>query len=263
MSDVWSKRMRPSDGAVWVTGASAGIGRAVALELADEGWTVWASARSADKLEALAAERPGKIRALPCDVSDRDAMAAAVETITSEGPLALAILNAGLYVPMRAQEFDAGKTAKTFDVNVNGVANGLDPLLKYMIPRRDGHIAITASVAGYRGLPRAAAYAATKAALINMAECLAYDLIDLDVRISVICPGFVKTEATEVNDFEMPFVIPSDEAAKRIVEGLRKPGFEIAFPRRFEMILKTIGLLPNRWYLAVMRKMMGWDANVK
>ena len=94
-------------------------------------------------------------------------------------------------------------------------------------------------------------------------EALAFDLIDLGVRISVICPGFVKTEATAVNDFEMPFVIPSDEAAKRIVEGLRKPGFEIAFPRRFEMILKTIGLLPNRWYLAVMRKMMGWDANVK
>ncbi|MFN3262247.1 MAG: SDR family NAD(P)-dependent oxidoreductase [Pikeienuella sp.] len=260
---VWSKRMRPADGAAWVTGASAGIGRAVALRLADEGWTVWATARRADALEALAAERPGKILPLPCDVTDRGGMAAAVAAITAEGPLALAILNAGLYIPLRAQEFDAGKAAKTFDVNLNGVANGLDPVLKHMIGRRDGHVAITASVAGYRGLPRAAAYGATKSALITMAEALAFDLIDLDVRISVINPGFVKTDATSVNDFEMPFVIPADEAAKRIVEGLKKPGFEIAFPRRFEILLKTIGLLPNRAYLAVMRKLMGWDERVK
>lgn len=259
---VWSKRMRPEDGATWITGASAGIGRATALALADKGWTVWATARSAEKLEALAAERPGKIRALPCDVTDRAAMAAAVATIEAESPLALTILNAGLYIPMRAQEFDAGEAAKTFDVNLNGVANGLDPVLKSMIARRDGHVAITASVAGYRGLPRAAAYAATKAALINMAECLAYDLIDLNVRISVICPGFVKTEATDVNDFDMPFVIETEEAARRIVTGLEKPGFEIAFPTRFEMLLKTIGLLPNRAYLAVMRKLMGWDKDV-
>ncbi|MEM7545750.1 MAG: SDR family NAD(P)-dependent oxidoreductase [Pseudomonadota bacterium] len=260
---IWAKRMRPSDGAAWVTGASAGIGKATALRLADEGWTVWISARGADKLDAIAAERPGKIRALPCDVTDRAAIAEAVKTITDEGPLALAILNAGLYIPMRAQEFDAEKAARTFDVNLTGVANCLDPVLKHMIGRRDGHVAITASVAGYRGLPRASAYSATKAALIAMAESLAYDMIDLDVRISVICPGFVKTEATAVNDFSMPFVMTTDEAATRITEGLKKPGFEIAFPHRFEYILKTIGLLPNRWYLAVMRKLMGWDASVK
>lgn len=255
--------MRPGDGAVWVTGASAGIGKATALRLADEGWTVWITARSADKLEAVAAERPGKIHALPCDVTDQAGMAAAVKTITDAGPLALAILNAGLYIPMRAQEFDAAKAAQTFDVNLNGVANSLDPVLKHMIERRDGHVAITASVAGYRGLPRASAYSATKAALIAMAESLAFDLIDLNVRISIICPGFVKTEATAVNDFEMPFVISTDEAAKRITDGLAKPGFEIAFPHRFEYLLKTIGLLPNQWYLAVMRKMMGWDSSVK
>ena len=109
---VWSQVVSPADGSAWVTGASAGIGRAVALRLADEGWTVWATARSADKLDALAAERPGKIRALPGDITDAAAMIAAVEQITAEGPLALAILNAGAYAPMRAQEFDAA-TAKT------------------------------------------------------------------------------------------------------------------------------------------------------
>lgn len=258
---VWSKRMTPADGAAWVTGASGGIGKAVAERLADEGWTVWATARSADDLAAMAKARRG-IRPLPCDVTDRAAMAAAVETITAEGPLALAVLNAGIYEPMRAQDYDAGVVERTFAVNIGGVANGLDPVLKHMIARRDGHVAITASVAGYRGLPRSAAYSATKAALISMAECLAYDLIDLDVRISVICPGFVKTPATAGNDFAMPFLMETDEAARRIVEGLRKPGFEIAFPRRFEYILKTIGLLPNRWYLAVMRKLMGWDETV-
>lgn len=258
---VWAKRMLPSDGAAWVTGASAGIGRATAERLADEGWTVWATARGAEDLEEMAKARPA-IRPLPCDVTDADAMARAVETMTADGPLALVILNAGVYIPMRAQEFDAGEVAKTFGVNVVGVANGLDPVLKHMIGRRTGHVALTASVAGYRGLPRSAAYSATKAALISMAECLAYDLIDLDIRISVICPGFVKTEATAVNDFEMPFVLETEEAARRIVEGLKKPGFEIAFPHRFEYILKTIGLLPNRWYLAVMRKLMGWDDKV-
>ena len=96
-----------------------------------------------------------------------------------------------------------------------------------------------------------------------MAEALAFDLIDLNVRISVINPGFVKTEATAVNDFEMPFVIETDEAATRIVEGLKKPGFEIAFPRRFALILRTLGLLPNQWYFGAMRRMMGWDASVK
>jgi short-subunit dehydrogenase len=131
-----------------------------------------------------------------------------------------------------------------------------------MIARNAGHVALTASVAGYRGLPRASAYSATKAAMIAMAEALAFDLIDLGVRISVINPGFVETEATAVNDFEMPFVMSTDAAAKRIVEGLKKPGFEIAFPRRFALILRTIGLLPNQAYFWVMRKMMGWDSNV-
>jgi short-subunit dehydrogenase len=122
-------------------------------------------------------------------------------------------------------------------------------------------VAVTASVAGYRGLPRAAAYSATKAALIAMAEALAFDLIDLNVRISVINPGFVETDATSVNDFQMPFLMTTDEAARRIVKGLERPGFEIAFPTRFELILKALGLLPNRAYFAVMRKAMGWDAS--
>lgn len=260
---VWSQVARPEDGAAWVTGASGGIGRALTLALADRGWTVHATARSEDELRALADERPGRIIPAPGDVTDAARMAEIVKGIEADGALALAVLNAGLYIPMRAQEFEAAVVAKTFAVNVNGVANGLEPVLKAMIARRKGHVAITASVAGYRGLPRAAAYGATKAALIGMAEALAYDLIDLNVRISVINPGFVETEATSVNDFEMPFLMTPEDAAARIVKGLEKPGFEIAFPTRFRLILRALGALPNRAYFAVMRRAMGWGPDVR
>lgn len=253
--NVFNQIARPADGHAWVTGASAGIGRAVTLLLVDRGWTVHATARDPAALDALAAERPGRIIAHPGDVTDAEAMAAIVAEIEAEAPLALVLLNAGIYLPMRAQEFDAAKAAKTFDVNLTGVANGLDPVLKAMIARGRGHVAVTASVAGFGGLPQAAAYSATKAGLIAMAQSLALDLMDLGVRISVINPGFVETEATGVNDFKMPFVMSPDEAARRIVEGLERPGFEITFPRRFALFLRALNLLPNQLLFRAWRRM--------
>ena len=253
--------MTPADGAAWITGASGGIGRATALELARRGWTVFATARSADALDALAAEAvplSGAIIALPGDVTDAAAMAAALGKIEAEGPLALAILNAGVYTPMRATNFSAETAAKMLRVNLEGVTNALEPLLAAMIARGHGHVAITASVAGYRGLPDAAVYSATKAGLIALCEALAMDLVDLGVRISVINPGFVETEATSVNTFTMPFLMTPAKAAERIVAGLAKPGFEIAFPRRFALILRGLGLLPNRAYIWAVRRMLGW-----
>ncbi|MEO1293488.1 MAG: SDR family NAD(P)-dependent oxidoreductase [Pseudomonadota bacterium] len=249
---------KPADGAAWVTGASAGIGRALALRLAEQGWTVYASARSADKLDALAAENP-RIRAMPGDVTDLERMRAIVAEITATEPIALAVLNAGVYTPMRAQEFDAVTAKQMFDINQTGVANCLDPLLPHLIERRTGCVALTASVAGYRGLPRAAPYSGTKAALIAMAESLAFDLAPIGVRISVINPGFVETEATAVNEFEMPFLMQTDEVAEKIVAGLGRGGFEIAFPTVFVMILKTLGFLRPRSYFWLVRKMIGWD----
>lgn len=257
---VLSKVMRPADGAAWVTGASGGIGRAVVLKLARRGWTVYATARSEDQLKALANEAeelPGTIIPAPGDVTDATRMEEIVAGI--EGPLALAILNAGIYTPMRAVDFSADTARKMWRVNLEGVSNALAPVLRHMIERGTGHVALTASVAGYRGLPDAAIYSGTKAALIAMAEALAMDGEDLGIRFSVINPGFVETEATAVNGFEMPFLMKPEEAADRIVNGLYKPGFEIAFPTRFELILKTIGLLPNRAYIWLMRKALGWD----
>ena len=256
---VFSQVQRPRDGAAWVTGASGGIGRAVALRLAAEGWTVYATARSEETLSRLADESKGKIIPRAGDVTDAARMTEIVEGITSDGPLALVILNAGIYTPMRASNFEAKTATKMFDVNLTGVANGIDPVLRHMIGAGRGHVAVTASVAGYRGLPDAAAYSATKAGLIAFCEALAMDLVDLGVRISVINPGFVETEATSVNSFEMPFLMQTDDAAARIVEGLKKPGFEIAFPRRFALMLRLIGLLPNRAYIWAVRKMTGWN----
>jgi NAD(P)-dependent dehydrogenase (short-subunit alcohol dehydrogenase family) len=254
----FSSIARPRDGAAWVTGASRGIGRAVALKLAERGWTVYVSARSEADLKAVAAEH-ASIHPLPCDVTDSASVEAAVRTITAERPIALALLNAGIYQPMRASNFDAEAARKMLDVNLGGTVTCLDPVLKHMLAQKQGHIALTASVAGYRGLPDAAVYSGTKAAMIAMAEALAMDLSSGPVRISVINPGFVDTDATAVNSFEMPFLMQPEEAARRIVQGLERPGFEIAFPRRFAAILRLIGLLPNRAYIWTVRKLTGWD----
>lgn len=259
--NVWHKVMTPQDGSVWITGASSGIGRETALLLARQGWQVHATARRAGALETLAAEvagGPGSIHPQPGDVTDPEAMRRIVARITQGGPLALAILNAGVYLPMRARGFRAGDAAKTFSVNLTGVANGLDPVLEHMVARRHGHVALIASVAGYRGLPNAAAYSASKAGLIAMAEALAMDLADLGVRISVVNPGFVETPATAVNRFAMPMLMQPAEAAERLVRGLSRPGFEIRFPRRFALALRLIGLLPNRAYIHVVRRATGW-----
>ncbi len=257
---TFDRIVRPADGAAWITGASEGIGRATAMRLCTEGWKVYATARSVPDLEALkhGAQGSGEIVPAPGDVTDPSAMTKIVAEIARDQPLALAILNAGVYVPMRAETFRAATARIMLDVNLGGVANGLEPVLAHMIARRSGHVAITASVAGYRGLPNSAVYSATKAGLIAMAEALAMDLVDLDVRISVINPGFVKTEATSVNAFEMPFLMTPDEAAKRIVDGLKRPGFEIVFPRRFAFLLRLLGALPNRAYIAAVRRMTGW-----
>lgn len=252
--------MTPKDGVVWVTGASSGIGKAVVLRLVKDGWTVYATARRTDRLEKMALNASGSGRIIPVagDVTDAAQMRAIVDKISANDTLALAILNAGIYMPMRASAFSAETAREMIDVNLVGVTNALDPVLKKMIAARNGHVALTASVAGYRGLPGAAPYSATKAGLIAMAEALAMDLIDLGVRISVINPGFVKTDATAVNDFEMPFLQSPEEAADNIVAGLGKPGFEIAFPWIFARILRLIGRLPNRAYFWAVRKATGW-----
>ena len=130
-------------------------------------------------------------------------------------------------------------------------------LFRSMIRRKKGHLAIVASVAGYRGLPRAAAYSATKAGLIALAEGLKFDLDRAGVKIQVINPGFVRTPLTDKNDFAMPFLMDVDDAVERIVRGLEGDAFEVVFPRRFAWMLKLLGLLPDRLYFRLVAKATG------
>lgn len=225
----------------WVTGASTGIGRDIVLQLAAAGVKVAASARSADKLQALGPN----VLAIALDVTDPSACRAAVDRIESElGPIDLAVLGAGTYTPVAIDDLDPARFDHMMATNYMGVVNCLAALAPNMIARRSGHLSWIASVAGYIGLPKAAAYGPTKAALINLAESLYPEMRQKGVAVSVINPGFVETPLTSQNDFEMPFLMKPEEAARRTIEGLAAGRFEVAYPRRFVAILKAMRLLP-------------------
>jgi short-subunit dehydrogenase len=237
-----------NNGVVWITGASTGIGRGLALSFAAGGFKVAASARSADKLHELEV-LSSNIKAYPLDVTDASAVSATVAAIEREaGAIGLAILNAGVWQPMTASRFDLDKAKASLDVNYTGVLNTLAPVMRAMIERRQGHIALVASVAGYRGLPKSAAYAPTKAALISLAESLYTDLKLNGVTMTVINPGFVATPMTAVNTFPMPFIVSQDDAVTAIRAGLTRGAFEIVFPGRMALLMKMLRVLPYHLY---------------
>ncbi len=236
---------------VWITGASTGIGRAMAIQLAAAGATVAVSARSADKLAGMGPN----VHAYPLDVTDPPAVTATIAKIEQElGPIDLAILGAGAYAPQNAPKLELNVFSNLMKVNYFGVVNALTVLVPLMTSRRSGHLAWIASVAGYRGLPKAAAYGPTKAALINLAESLQPELQAQGVTVSMVNPGFVETPMTAVNDFKMPFLMTPDAAARRGIAGLRARKFETAFPTRFVAILKLARILPYSWYFGLIRK---------
>ena len=233
---------------IWITGASTGIGAATARELARRGHTLFLTARSADKL----AELPGE--ALPGDVTDRETM----HRIAGEiGPLDVALLNAGTYVPVDPLAFDGDVFRQHLDVNVMGTVNCIEAVLPGMLELRHGRIAVVASVTGFAALPRASAYGATKAFLISMCDSLRADLAGTGVEVTAVNPGFVKTPLTAENDFSMPFLIEADEAARAIADGLEKGKPEISFPLPMALTMKTLGALPgavSRRYAARLSK---------
>lgn len=245
----------------WITGAGSGIGRALTLRLAAEGTDIAATARSAGALEELAAQAAGlsgKILPFPADVTDPAAMERTVDAIEDGlGPIGLAVLNAGTHVPMGLEDFSGATARSLMDVNYMGVVHGLEVLLPRMRARRSGHLAVVSSVAGYRGLPTAAAYGPTKAALINLCESLKLDCDRAGIRLQLINPGFVATPLTAKNPFPMPDLIGAEEAADFILRGLRRERFEISFPRRFAHAMKALRLLPDRLYFPLIRKVTG------
>ncbi len=250
------------DGVVWITGASGGMGRELALQMVREGYVVVGSARGEDKLkemEAEAASYKGRFHALPCDVTDRDSMAVAVEEIESSyGPIRLAVFNAGNYWPTAGEALDIDAFRKTYEINVFGMLNGLVPVVEKMKVHGKGQIALVASVSGYSGLPAAAAYGASKAAINNMAESLKFDFDKMNIRIQVVNPGFIDTPLTEKNEFDMPALMPVDKAVRRMISGFERGGFEITFPRRLTYLLKILRMLPHRVYFWQMKRATGW-----
>ncbi|MDA7947071.1 MAG: SDR family NAD(P)-dependent oxidoreductase [Hyphomicrobiaceae bacterium] len=238
---------------VWITGASSGIGLELARRLDGTVPHVAISARSAGKLRE--AEKSGKnLAAYPLDVTDEKAVAACVENIEAiAGPIDLAVLNAGVWFPMEAEAFDLANVRKSIDINYMGVMNALGALLPRMIGRRSGHIAIVASVAGYRGLPKSLAYGPTKAALINVAESLKAELSPHGITVSVVNPGFVDTPMTEKNEFPMPGIVSVEEAARETLAGLEAGRYEIAFPKRFVLGMKLLRRMPNALFFWIVR----------
>lgn len=238
---------------VWITGASSGIGRELALQIARTGARVAVSARSAEALQELGSLEP-RIVAYPVDVTSLDDMIACARKIEAElGPIDLAIFNAGIWNPMGASKFSARAAAQSMAVNHGGIVNGLEAVLPAMIDRGRGHVALVASVAGFAGLPKSAAYGPTKAAVINLAESLAPDLARKNVRVSLVCPGFVDTPMTQVNTFPMPFIMPVADAASRIVKGLAAGKFEITFPWQMALLMKLARRAPYPLYFWIAR----------
>lgn len=242
----------------WVTGASSGIGRAVALKLAERGWSVAASARREAELQSLVEESStlsGTIEAFSVDITDRErVLAVANNVIKRFGSIELAFLCAGTFVPMGIEDWDLKTFDNTVRLNLLGTAICVDAVLPHFKARRSGHFAFVSSAAGLRGLPMSVAYGASKSAVTYMAESLRLETKSSGIKVQVVHPGFVKTPLTDQNDFPMPFLMDVENAADQIVRGLESNRFEIAFPRLFVWMMKTVGLLPNWLYFPLVGK---------
>ncbi len=246
------------DRRVWLIGASSGIGEALARELATRGAHVALSARRAAALETLADQLGTRPLVLPADVADAPGLAQACQTLVAHwGEIDLVIWLAGDYREMRVDSFDLAEARRLVEVNLLSVFNGLDALLPVFERQRSGGLALVSSVAGYRGLPKALAYGPGKAGLINLAETLYIDLHPLGVGVWLIDPGFVATPLTAQNTFEMPGLISAEAAAREIVAGFARGGFEMHFPKRFTRWMKLLRILPERLYFRAVRAITG------
>ena len=251
-------RMNGDKRVVWITGAGKGIGRALAKRMANDGWAVAASARTEQDLKSLQSECPkGSINCFLLDVTDPVATSSVVARIVNEvGTINLVVLNAGNHIPMTVKNFSSKTVRTLIDTNLMGAVYGLEQIIPMFSDRKHGHIAVVASLAGYRGLPTSSAYGASKAALINMCESLKPELDLVGVKLTLINPGFVETPLTDKNEFPMPFLIPVEEAVDAIIEGLKTSAFEISFPLRFALLMKVLRVLPHRIYFALTNKMI-------
>ena len=242
----------------WVTGASSGIGRELALQLATKNIKVFASARRPDKLKILSSLNDN-IYPISMDVSQiRDVRKKTNFFLEDDNFPDLIILNAGVSKLFTIDKIEENyqEIVRSMDINYFGVINCLAVLLPSMIKRKRGHIAVMASVAGYRGLPNSLAYSPTKAALINLVEILRTELTPLGITVSVINPGFVDTDATRINKFRMPKMVSVEYAAEKILRDLKKLKYEVAFPFGFTFFVKFLRILPHSLYFFIIRRLI-------
>lgn len=238
---------------VWLIGASTGIGAALARALAARGARLALSARSATKLERL--DIPQALR-LPCDTTAADALQAALAAIMQRfGGIDLVVYLAGDYQPMGATDFDLARAEAIVAVNFNGALKLAAAVLPHLEP--GAGIAFVASIAGWRGLPKALAYGPGKAALIHFAECLHLELAPRGIGVWIINPGFVATRLTAKNDFAMPALLTPEQAAAEIIAGFRRGNFEIHFPKQFSRVMKLLAHLPYAWSFPLIRRFTG------
>lgn len=242
-------RANPRDGVAWITGGSSGLGRALAKDLANQGYAVAVTSLPEDPADTLIVETSqmsGHVKSFPCDVTDEHGMARTAAAIEEQmGPIVLAVFNAGNYIATPGENLVVRDFHRSFAVNYFGIVNGVVPVVEYMRVRGRGHVVLVGSVTAYSGWPTTAAYGGTKAAINILAESLKYDFDKMNIRVQVVNPGFVDTPLTEKNKLPMPGLMPVHRASRRMARGIKKGGFEVTFPLHISWPLKLLGLLPR------------------
>lgn len=229
---------------IWVIGASSGIGEACARQWLAAGATVVLSARNEDKLQGIAASFE-HAHAVAFDAGDADAWPDAVARVLQAcGALDLVIFCAARYDEHTGHEIDVLAVQASFELNVVAVYRGVNLVLPHLLRQGHGGVAIVGSLSGYTGLPKAMIYGATKAALINFAESLYFELAPRGLSVYLVNPGFVQTPMTDRNDFKMPGLMTADQAAYAIILGMERGRFEISFPGKLAFVLRRLSRLP-------------------
>jgi NADP-dependent 3-hydroxy acid dehydrogenase YdfG len=232
----------------WLVGASEGLGRALAGRLSAAGAEVILSARSADRLAEVAATLPGPSLVLPVDVADAASVRRAA---AAAGQIDGVVFLAGLYWPMAAQEWNADQVETMCDVNFTGCARVIGAALPAMVARGTGHVVITGSLSGFRGLPGAIGYGASKAGVMALAECMQADLRGSGIVVQVANPGFIRTRLTDKNSFSMPFLMEPAEAADHMFRHMQTDRFKVSFPTVFSWLFRLSQFLPDWAYYRI------------
>ena len=242
---------------IWITGASSGIGRSLALKFANAGWVVAASARREDLLRELNSVNQN-IHSFPLDVTNIDQCKTVFKSIIEKfKDVEISVFGTGIHDPRSEKSFNLEKIREITEVNYFGTLNCINAVYDYYKNKESGQISIVSSVAGYRGLPAAGAYCASKSALSSFAESLYFEMKRRNVRVSLVCPGFIKTPMTDKNDFPMPMIKSPEFAADQMYTGLiKKTGFEIHFPKAFTFLMKFLKILPSSIYFKIVEKGM-------